>query len=155
MIKLKLIFITLVIQFLVVVNAHAGDFAWLDKLSIEARADASGFKARIAARFHIGDAKVSAIIRDVGGHADAYMVLRLAEMSHLSIDTVIGRYHRNKGKGWGVLAKSLGIKPGSSEFHALKRGHDLNGGGSAKNKKHKHKEKGNGKGGKDKGKGKN
>jgi hypothetical protein len=28
----------------------------------------------------------------------------------------------NKGKGWGVIAKNLGIKPGSAEFHALKRG---------------------------------
>jgi hypothetical protein len=27
-----------------------------------------------------------------------------------------------KGQGWGVIAKSLGIKPGSPEFHALKRG---------------------------------
>jgi len=35
------------------------------------------------------------------------------------------RYRADKGKGWGVLAKSLGIKPGSKEFHALKRGHDI------------------------------
>jgi len=151
--KLKFIFITLVIQFVFAVNTYAGDFAWLDKLSIEARADAAGVSARIAARFHIGDAKVSAIIHDVGGHAHAYAVLRLAEMSHLSVDTVIGRYHRNKGKGWGVLAKSLGIKPGSSEFHALKRGHDLYGSGNAKSNKKKFKEKGKGKGG-GKGKGK-
>src|SRR5262249_4823005 len=26
------------------------------------------------------------------------------------------------GKGWGVTAKELGIKPASSEFHALKKG---------------------------------
>jgi len=28
-------------------------------------------------------------------------------------------------KKLGALAKDLGIKPGSDEFHALKRGHDL------------------------------
>jgi hypothetical protein len=35
------------------------------------------------------------------------------------------RYRKGKGKGWGELAKSLGIKPGSREFHALKRDDDL------------------------------
>jgi len=35
------------------------------------------------------------------------------------------KYKSDKGQGWGALAKSLGIKPGSREFHALKRGHDL------------------------------
>jgi hypothetical protein len=28
-------------------------------------------------------------------------------------------------KGLGAIAISLGIKPGSKEFHALKQGHDL------------------------------
>lgn len=111
--------------FAVINPAQAGNFAWLDGLSVQAQADESGFRTRLAARFHIGDVKVKAVIGDIGGHADAYMVLRLAEMSHLPVDTVIKRYHRHKGKGWGVLAKSLGIKPGSREFHALKRGHDL------------------------------
>jgi hypothetical protein len=57
---------------------------------------------------------------------------------------VVDVYKKNRGKGWGVIAKSLGIKPGSPEFHALKRGDDL----------YTHKEKGKGKGGKGKGKGK-
>jgi hypothetical protein len=35
-------------------------------------------------------------------------------------------YQVHKGKGWGVIAKNLGIKPGSKEFHALKKG-DLGG----------------------------
>jgi len=37
----------------------------------------------------------------------------------------------NFGKGangWGALAKELGIKPGSEEFHVLKGGHDLRSG---------------------------
>jgi hypothetical protein len=43
---------------------------------------------------------------------------------------------------WGVLAKSLGIKPGSKEFHALKRGQDLyDSSGTSKGKgKGKHKD---------------
>lgn len=107
---------------------QAGDFDWLQGLSLEARADDAGVRTRLAARFRIGDARVKAVIGDVGGHANAYMVLRLAEMSRLPVDTVIDRYKANQGRGWGVLAKSLGIKPGSREFKALKRGHDLPGG---------------------------
>jgi hypothetical protein len=53
------------------------------------------------------------------------MVLRLGEMSNKPPEYVIKEYKERKGKGWGVLAKSLGIKPGSKEFHALKRGQDL------------------------------
>jgi len=34
-------------------------------------------------------------------------------------------YQGRKGNGWGVLAKQLGIKPGSDAFKALKAGHDL------------------------------
>jgi hypothetical protein len=41
------------------------------------------------------------------------------------MDYVIDQYRSDKGKGWGVLAKTLGIKPGSREFHALKDGHEL------------------------------
>ncbi len=52
------------------------------------------------------------------------MVLRLAEMSHHSTDQVVAQYRSGGGRGWGALARSLGIKPGSREFHDLKRGHD-------------------------------
>ena len=31
-------------------------------------------------------------------------------------------YERDHGQGWGNIAKRMGIKPGSAEFHRLKRG---------------------------------
>ena len=65
------------------------------------------------------------MLSNVEKPADAYMALRLGEMSRQPTDYVIAKYKSSKGKGWGALAKSLGIKPGSREFHALKRGHDL------------------------------
>ena len=52
-------------------------------------------------------------------------MFRLGEMSNQPVDYIMKKYRAEKDKGWGVLAKSLGIKPGSSEFHALKRGQDL------------------------------
>jgi hypothetical protein len=43
-------------------------------------------------------------------------------MAHRPPETVVQTYQTHKGKGWGVIAKELGIKPGSREFHALKNG---------------------------------
>ena len=105
--------------------ALAGDFDWLKDLNIRAEADSSGFRAQLAARFKIGNAEINTIISNVKQPADAYMVLRLGEMSRQPTDYIINQYRSGKGRGWGALAKSLGIKPGSKEFHALKRGHDL------------------------------
>jgi hypothetical protein len=105
--------------------AVAGDFDWVKDFNLTAQADPSGFRARLSTRFQIGDAKINAVIGNVENPADAYMVLRLGELSNQPPERVMKEYKSGKGKGWGVLAKRLGIKPGSKEFHALKRGHDL------------------------------
>jgi len=75
-----------------------------------------------------------------------YMVLRLGEMSRQPTEDVVRKYKSGKGQGWGALAKSLGIKPGSKEFKELKNGHDLyekrdKGEGKSKDKKSKKKKK--------------
>ncbi len=105
--------------------AHAGDFEWMRDFNLRAEADPTGFRAQLATRFHIGDAQIAAVLSTVPRPADAYMICRLGEMSGRPTDYVLERYRSGHGKGWGVLAKSLGIKPGSKEFHALKRGQDL------------------------------
>ena len=119
----------------------AGDFDWMKDFSLKAEADPSGFKARLCTRFKIGDAEFNAVISNVDNSADAYMVLRLGEMSNKPTDEVIRKYKSGKGQGWGNLAKSLGIKPGSQEFHALKQGDDLYGKQSKSEKKGKDKKK--------------
>jgi hypothetical protein len=73
------------------------------------------------------------VLGNVSGPADAYIVLRFGEMSRHPFDYVLREYKASRGKGWGVLAERLGIKPGS-EFHALKRGHDLYNGNEGKGK---------------------
>jgi len=115
-------------------TAAASDFGWAGELNVQARSDLATFKATLETRFRIGDARLKTVFRSVSQPADAYMVLRLGEMSHQPVETVINMYKRYKPKGWGALAQSLGIKPGSKEFHALKAGHDL-GGRYAKPKK--------------------
>ncbi len=47
---------------------------------------------------------------------------QLGYMTRTPYEKVVQVYQGDRGKGWGVIAKSLGIKPGSPEFHALKRG---------------------------------
>ena len=144
----KMLFMVSVV-FLLVSSAAvvaAGDFDWIKDFNIRAEADPSGFRARLAARFNIGDTQIKAVLSNVERPADAYMVLRLGEMSAKPTDYVIGKYKSGKGKGWGALAQSLGIKPGSKEFHALKRGSDLYDGKDKGKDKSKGKDKGKGKG---------
>jgi hypothetical protein len=114
---------------------QAADFDWMRNFNVRADADPGGFRARLAARFQTDDAQINAIIGAVSAAADAYMIFRLGEMCSRPPAYVLERYKSGRGKGWGVLAKSLGIKPGSQEFHALKRGDDLyNVGGKGKGK---------------------
>lgn len=109
-------------------SAYANDFAWTRDFNIQAQADPSGLRARLATRFNIGDLEVKAVLSNFDHPSDAYIALRLGEMCGRPVDYVIDKYKSEKGQGWGRLAQSLGIKPGSAEFHALKQGHDLHGG---------------------------
>jgi len=122
---LKMLFVVSMVFSLVSSVAVAGDFDWIRDFNSKAEKDLSEFKARLAARFNIGDMQIKTVLSNVEKPADAFMLLRLGEMSNQPVDHVIEKYKAEKGKGWGVLAKSLGIKPGSKDFHALKRGQDL------------------------------
>ncbi|KAF1708786.1 hypothetical protein CSC70_11775 [Pseudoxanthomonas kalamensis DSM 18571] len=53
---------------------------------------------------------------------DIYYACAIASLLHLPCLDVVHEYERNPGQGWGALAKRMGIKPGSAEFHALKNG---------------------------------
>ena len=122
----------------------AGDFDWVKDFNIKVEADPSGFKAQLSTRFNIGGAEVNAVLSNVDNSADAYIALRLGEISGQPTEDVIRKYKSGKGQGWGALAKSLGIKPGAQEFKALKNGDDLydksdKGGGNGKDKKKKKK----------------
>lgn len=122
--------------------ATAADFDWTRDLNVKAEVDPTGYRAQLSARFKIGDAQVKVVLGNVDRPSDAYIVFRLGEMSSRPVDYVLNKYKVEKSKGWGALAKSLGIKPGSREFHALKQGADIY---TDDNKGGKHK-KGKGKG---------
>jgi hypothetical protein len=126
--QVRKVFLMASIAFLVISSATitaAGDFDWVENFNIRADADPSGFRARLAARFRVADTQVEVILGKVRTPAEGYILFRLGEIAERPPDYVLRRYKTDKGKGWGSLAKSLGIKPGSKEFHALKRGDDL------------------------------
>lgn len=129
--------------------AGGGLDVFLGDLNVQARVDLPGFSARIGAQFGIPVPQVQAVIGAVSAPADAFLVFQLGQWSHRPPQEVLGVYKANRGRGWGVIAKSLGIKPGSAEFHALKRGDlALHGGpgGAPGSGPGKGKGKGNGKG---------
>jgi len=118
------------ISFLITTTAAvalAADFGWMSGLNAAAQEDPVGYRTRLADRFNIGQATVSDVLNVAQNPAEAYMLFRLGEMSSKPTDQVIQKYNSEKDKGWGALAKSLGIKPGSPEFRSLKNGDDLDG----------------------------
>ena len=102
--------------------AGGGLDSFLSNLNVQASADLTGFSGRLSAQFGIPGVQVSAVIGSVKEPADAFMIYQLSQMTSVPPDRVMKVYQSKKGKGWGVIAQSLGIKPGSPEFHALKRG---------------------------------
>jgi len=141
---LKILFVTLIGLLIVTSVASAGDFDWIRDFNIKAEADPTGFRARIEARFQVDDIEIKTVLANVEKPSDAYILLRLGEISNQPINYIVKKYKTEKGKGWGVLAKSLGIKPGSKDFHTLKQGQDLY--DNRSKGKDKTKIKGNGKG---------
>jgi len=96
--------------------------SFLSKLNVQAGVDLPGFSAKVSAQFGVPVPQVEAVIATVATPADAFMVFQLGQMAHRPPETVVQTYQTHQGKGWGVIAKALGIKPGSKEFHALKNG---------------------------------
>ena len=53
---------------------------------------------------------------------DVYYACAIAQILGRPCRYVADVWERDNGQGWGNVAKQLGIKPGSAEFHRLKRG---------------------------------
>ncbi len=94
---------------------------WVEQISIQAKADLGLFKTELSVEFGVPVTKVDQLIAEVELEpGDVYVTLELARISEKPVDEVVEVYKVNKTKGWGALAKELGIKPGSPEFKALK-----------------------------------
>jgi len=109
---------------LTIVSAQAASDldVFISNLNVQAQADLGAFKVRLSTQFGVPAARVDAVMASVKTPGDAYMCFRVGQMASQPVEVVTKEYQKNKGKGWGVMAKNLGIKPGSKEFHDLKKG---------------------------------
>ena len=99
----------------------SADFdASLNTINANAQVDLGAFKADLSVSFGTPRQEVDNLF-SIGMEAgEVYLALELGRVTRKPIDQVIVVYKDYKSKGWGVIAKELGIKPGSAEFHALK-----------------------------------
>jgi hypothetical protein len=114
----------------------------LTNVDVQARADISFFKDDISATFNIVKSKVEQAIK-ILSPGDLFMAAQLSVSLNKPFETVVETYKKNKSKGWGVIAKEMGIKPGSPEFHAMKNSMKSKGSKNNKSKEKGGKGKGN------------
>ncbi len=106
----------------------------LNKINVNAKLDFEAFKTDINLSYNISEKKIDYLSVSVKMEpAEIYLALELSKISGKPVDDVIEIYKVHKNKGWGYIAKQLGIKPGSPEFHKLKE-NIKNKGSKGKNK---------------------
>lgn len=62
------------------------------------------------------------LIRRHWAPGDVYYACSIAHVLGVPCRNVVDEWDRSHGQGWGVVAQRMGIKPGSAQFHQLKRG---------------------------------
>ena len=93
----------------------------LAKINEKAKADPDGFIRQLSQKHNIPEEEIrQAKERHSLSYGDTYMATALSRISKRPIGVVAGEYKQNRGKGWGVIAMNMGIKPGSPEFHQMK-----------------------------------
>ena len=112
-------------QFAYAGNTPTGDSKLdqsLEILSDGAKENTSEFAKKLGRKFGISEQTTERLLKRVGmSPGDVYMAAKVSKISKRSIEDVEDAYKENKGKGWGAIAKKMGIKPGSKEFHELKK----------------------------------
>lgn len=126
--------------------AGSGLDNFMANLNVQAQTDSKDFAVRLSTQFGVPETQVYAVINSVREPADAFICLQLGQWTQYSQEKVLKAYDTHQKKGWGAMAKSMGIKPGSKRFHDLKNGnlifsgkpnhgqHDNHGKGKAKSK---------------------
>lgn len=93
----------------------------------QALKDITAFHNNVVSSFNIVGSKVDAALK-ILAPGDLYMAAQLSVSIGKPFEEVVKTYSANKSKGWGAIAKEMGIKPGSPEFHAMKKSMKSKGG---------------------------
>jgi len=94
--------------------------ATLGQLNIDAKADPKSFSAEVTLQWGTSAVQVASAMAQGLEPVEVYLAAALSRLSGKPLNTVITAYKNNRKAGWGALAKSLGIKPGSKQFKELK-----------------------------------
>jgi len=112
-------------QFAYAGKTSTGDSALdrsLEALNNGAKENISEFAKKLGRKFGISESTTERLLKRAGmSPGDVYMTAKVSKISKRSLEDVEKAYKENKGKGWGAIAKKMGIKPGSKEFHELKK----------------------------------
>ncbi len=118
----------------------------LTELNAAARLDFGSYRANIGLSYNLSASKIDYLHVSLRmPPSDIFMVAELSLMCGRPIDRVVVVYQKHKTRGWGYIAKQLGIKPGSPRFKALKNKATYHSGklknkkNGSKNNKHKKK----------------
>jgi hypothetical protein len=124
-------------------TAKADDLdSFLNKIELHASKDMGSFRADLTLNFDVSSGTLDGLFEVMSKPSDVYMCLRIGEVAKQPVERVVEEHQKHKGQGWGVIAKNLGIKPGSEEFHALKSGQfSSSNGDTSSSKKNKGKSK--------------
>lgn len=130
-----LLFIAVISSAQVLFNTGNAELdADLEKINVDAKLDFGAFKTDINLSYNISEKKIDYFSVSVKMEpGEIYFALELSKISGKPVDDVVEIYKVHKNKGWGYIAKQLGIKPGSPEFHKLTE-NTKNKGSKGKNK---------------------
>ena len=93
----------------------------LGKIDTRAAAEPDVFFHRLSQRHDIPEQEIrQAKERNGLGYGDIYMATALSKISKKPVGAIAEDFRQNPGRGWGVMAMNLGIKPGSPEFKQMK-----------------------------------
>lgn len=106
----------------------------LTEINSQAKLDLTKFKNDLISTYKIPITKIEELLKEKMEPAEVLLAAKIASISKKPLEQVVSCYKENKTKGWGYIAKQMGIKPGSPEFHALKNKNKEKGNGKGKNK---------------------
>lgn len=105
-------------------SPRTGD-VWMDAqlgdMNVYANGDRRGFIDDIVLSFGAPRYVVDQyVVERRWAPGDVYFGCALAHQLRVPCLDVLRDYDKHHGQGWGAVAKRMGIKPGSAQFHALK-----------------------------------
>ena len=97
----------------------------LNSINVQAEGDSGAYVSELSVSFGVPQPQIRTWMTvERLQPAEVYLVLELGRIAARPPATVIEMHRKYRGKGWGAVARALGIRPGSPEFRALKTSAD-------------------------------